>query len=52
MSQLLLQAQPTTAGATGSFVDMNGDGCARAGAGFISSSNPSTNGPITVGPHA
>jgi hypothetical protein len=50
VSQLILQAQPTTAGATGSFVDMNGDGCKRQGAGFISGTNPATDGPITVGP--
>ncbi len=50
VSQLVLQAQPTTAGASGSFVDMNGDGCKRAGAGFIASSDPQTDGPITVGP--
>ncbi len=50
VSQLILQAQPTTAGATGSFVDMNGDGCKRAGAGFIASTNAATDGPITVGP--
>jgi len=50
VSQLILQAQPTTAGATGAFVDMNGDGCKRAGAGFIASTNPATDGPITVGP--
>ena len=50
VSQLVLQAQPTTAGASGQFVDLNGDGCKRAGAGFISGTNPSTDGPITVGP--
>jgi hypothetical protein len=50
VSQLVLQAQPTTAGASGSFADMNGDGCKRAGAGFISSTNAATDGPITVGP--
>jgi len=50
VSQLVLQAQPTTAGATGAFVDMNGDGCKRAGAGFIASTNAATDGPITVGP--
>jgi hypothetical protein len=47
VSQLILQAQPTTAGATGQFVDMDGDGCAKAGNGFAASS---PNGPITVGP--
>src|SRR5207244_11942760 len=50
VSQLVLQAQPTTAGATGSFVDMNGDGCKRGGAGFIAATNAATDGPITVGP--
>src|SRR5213079_3548014 len=50
VSQLILQAQPTTAGASGSFVDLNGDGCKRAGAGFIAATNLQTDGPITVGP--
>src|SRR5207302_4227086 len=50
ISQLVLQAQPTTAGATGSFIDMNGDGCRRAGQGFIDATNAATDGPITVGP--
>ena len=50
ISQLVLQAQPTTAGATGSFIDMNGDGCRRAGQGFIAATNAATDGPITVGP--
>src|SRR2546428_4522851 len=50
VSQLVLQAQPTTAGATGSFIDMNGDGCKRAGQGFIAATNAATDGPITVGP--
>src|SRR5207253_285652 len=50
ISQLVLQAQPTTAGATGAFVDMNGDGCKRAGQGFIAATNAATDGPITVGP--
>src|SRR5207245_899764 len=49
VSQLVLQAQPTTAGATGSFIDMNGDGCRRGGAGFIAATNAATDGPITVG---
>ena len=30
------------------FVDMNGDGCRRAGSGFIAPTNPDTDGPITV----
>ena len=50
ISQLVLQAQPTTAGATGLFIDMNGDGCRRAGQGFIAATNAATDGPITVGP--
>ena len=50
VSQIVLQAQPTTAGATGAFVDMNGDGCRRAGSGFIAPTNAETDGPITVGP--
>src|SRR5207244_1792176 len=48
VSQLVLKAQPTSAGATGSFIDLNGDGCRRAGAGFISATDPNTDGPITV----
>jgi hypothetical protein len=47
ISQLLLKAEPTTAGATGQFVDMNGDGCKRAGSGFAAGI---ADGPITVGP--
>ncbi len=34
-------------GATSSFADLNGDGCARAGAGFT---NFNQNGPFTLGP--
>ena len=48
ISQLLIKAEPTSAGASGSFTDLSGDGCARAGNGFISAANASTNGPITV----
>jgi hypothetical protein len=48
VSQLLLKAEPSTAGASGQFSDLSGDSCARAGQGFISSANPSTNGPIVV----
>ena len=48
MSQLVLKAEPTSAGASGAFVDMNGDGCRRAGSGFIAPTNPDTDGPITV----
>jgi hypothetical protein len=47
IAQLILSADPTTAGATGSFTDLSGDGCARGGNGF-STANP--NGPITLGP--
>src|SRR5207247_6382167 len=46
ITQLVLNAEFTTAGATGSFADLNGDGCARAGAGFT---NSSKNGPFTLG---
>src|SRR5207249_3807172 len=48
VSQLILKAEPTTAGASGSFTDQNGDGCKRAGAGFIAASNLQTDGPIAV----
>jgi hypothetical protein len=48
VSQLVLKAEPTTAGASGAFTDLNGDSCKRAGNGFITASNPSTDGPITV----
>jgi hypothetical protein len=47
ISQLILKAEPTTAGATGEFVDLNGDGCKRAGSGFSATAQ---DGPITVGP--
>jgi len=50
ISQLVLNAEPTTAGATGSFADLNGDGCSRAGFGFKTGGDPNTNGPITIGP--
>jgi len=48
VSQLVLKAEPTSAGASGAFVDMNGDGCRRAGSGFIAPTNADTDGPITV----
>src|SRR5437870_9192670 len=48
VSQIVLKAEPTSAGASGSFVDMNGDGCRRAGSGFIAPTNPDTDGPIAV----
>jgi hypothetical protein len=48
VSQLVLKAEPTSAGASGSFIDQNGDACRRAGAGFIAATNPETDGPITV----
>src|SRR2546427_2645701 len=48
VSQLVLKAEPTSAGASGAFVDMNGDGCRRAGSGFIAPTNGDTDGPITV----
>src|SRR5438093_6750775 len=48
VSQIVLKAEPTSAGASGAFVDMNNDGCRRAGSGFIAPTNPDTDGPITV----
>src|SRR5205823_1194054 len=48
VSQIVLKAEPTSAGASGAFVDMNGDGCRRAGSGFIAPTNADTDGPITV----
>src|SRR6185295_4000626 len=47
LTQLVLQAEPSTAGATGKFEDMNGDSCKRAGGGFAGSPG---DGPVTVGP--
>ena len=47
ITQLNLNAEFSTAGATSSFADLNGDGCARAGAGFT---NFNQNGPFTLGP--
>ena len=47
VAQLPLNAEPSTAGASGRFQDLNGDGCARAGSGFTTANQ---NGPITVGP--
>jgi len=47
ITQLVLNAEFTTAGATGSFADLNGDGCARAnGAGFA---NFLKDGPFMLG---
>ena len=43
-TQLLLNAELSTAGATAAFTDMNGDGCAFAGAGFTGA------GPVTIAP--
>jgi hypothetical protein len=48
ISQLVLKAEPTTAGASGAFTDLNADGCKRAGSGFIAPTDPNTDGPITV----
>ena len=48
VSQIILKAEPSTAGAAGQFVDMNGDSCKRAGSGFIAPTNAETDGPITV----
>jgi len=50
VSQLVLNAEPSTAGATASFADLNGDGCSRAGFGFKTGGDPTTGGPVTVGP--
>jgi len=47
VSQLILSAEPSTAGAMGEFRDLNGDGCAHAGLGFTSAA---PEGPIVVGP--
>lgn len=47
ITQLVLNAEFSTAGATGSFSDLSGDGCSRAGAGFT---NFNRNGPFTLGP--
>ena len=46
LTQLILKAEPSTAGATGQFSDLSGDGCAAAGQAFGSNGN----GPVTVGP--
>src|SRR5439155_20931958 len=48
VSQIVLKAEPTSAGASGAFVDMNGDGCRRAGSGFIAPTHAETDGPITL----
>jgi hypothetical protein len=47
VAQLILNAEPSSAGMTGSFQDLSGDGCARGGSGF---SSASPNGPISLGP--
>src|SRR4029077_13404618 len=39
-TQVILNAEFTTAGATSSFADLNGDGCAVAGAGFTNFNRP------------
>src|SRR6185295_3925363 len=43
LTQLVVQAEPTSAGARASYSDMSGDGCAMAGSGF---SGP---GPVVIG---
>ena len=48
VSQLIIKAEPTSAGASGSFVDLSGEGCKRAGNGFISAANPGTDGPVVL----
>jgi len=40
ISQLPQAAEPSTAGATGAFVDLNKDGCRRVGAGFTNVPSP------------
>ena len=45
LSQIVLNTDYSTAGATAGFVDMNGDGCARAGSGFT---NADKDGPVAV----
>src|SRR5207237_8498496 len=46
ITQVILNAEFTTAGATAGFADLNGDGCAVAGAGFT---NFKPAGPFTLG---
>src|SRR5204862_7519014 len=48
VSQLILKAEPTTARASGSFTDQNGDGCKRARAALIAQTHPHTVGPRTA----
>ncbi len=47
VSQLVLKAEPTTAGASGGFTDLNGDACSVTGTGF---GGTAARGPIVVGP--
>lgn len=46
ITQIVLNAEFTTAGASGGFIDLNGDGCSVAGAGFT---NFDKTGPFTIG---
>ena len=46
VTQIVLTGEFTTAGAASGFADLNGDGCAQAGAGFASGNKI---GPIAVG---
>src|SRR5437773_2432661 len=48
VSQLTLAAEPTTAGMTGAFVELNGDTCKRVGAGFTNLAG-TQDGPHIVG---
>src|SRR5437773_7535096 len=48
VSQIVLKAEPTSAGASGALVDMNGAGCRRAGSGFIAPTYVDSDGPILV----
>jgi hypothetical protein len=45
VSQILIKAEPTSAGASGSFTEMNGDACKRVGSGFTAAL---PDGPIVV----
>jgi hypothetical protein len=46
IAQLVLNAEPSSAGMTARFQDLSGDGCAHAGAGF---STAAPDGPVTIG---
>ena len=46
---MILNAELSTAGATGAFMGMNGDSCAVAGVGFVGDASLKA-GPITLAP--